>query len=109
MKREETNDIVQNLYIALAEVGINKKFCKQDVTTKKSTSQRGDVWISLTEYTKKDFEEDIIALIEAKHKKCTIDDSEWLDAKKQGKSKAQKQTLSYYIVTNCKELVRFYN
>ena len=32
MKKEETNDIVQNLYDLLNEVGINKKFCKQDVT-----------------------------------------------------------------------------
>ncbi len=109
MKREETNDIVQNLYDSLAGVGIDKKFCKQDVATRKSKNQRGDVWISLTENNKNNFEKDIIALIEAKHKKCVIDDVEWLDAKEQGKNKARKQSLAYYIVTNCNDLVRFYN
>lgn len=108
-KKEETNDIVQNLYEALSEVGIDKVYCKQDVTTQSSLLERGDIWISLTEYTKKNFEKDIICLIEAKHKKCVIGDAEWLDAMKQGKSKATKQGLPYYAVTNCKDLVRFYN
>jgi type I restriction-modification system DNA methylase subunit len=109
MKKEETNDIVQNLYDALFDIGIDKKFCKQDVTTKKSLSQRGDVWVSLSENSKKDFEKDIIALIEAKHKKCVIGDIEWQDAMTQGKEKALKQGLSYYVVTNCVDLIRFYN
>lgn len=110
MKKEETNDIVQNLYGLLEEVGIDKKFCKQDVTTQRTLLQRGDVWISLSENTnKKEFENNIIALIEAKHKKSTIGDSDWKDAMKQGKEKSEKQGLNYYIVTNCNDSVRFYN
>lgn len=109
MKKEETNDIVQNLYSALEEVGIDKKFCKQDVTTEKSLSQRGDVWISLSEHSHNDFEKDIVCLIEAKHKKCCIGDTEWEDAMIQGKAKASKQGLNYYIVTNCVDSTRFYN
>ncbi|HVI69104.1 MAG TPA: N-6 DNA methylase [Magnetospirillaceae bacterium] len=109
VKKEETNDIVQNLYSALAEVGIDKVFCKQDVTTQNSLLERGDIWVSLSEHTKKTFERDIVCLIEAKHKKCVIGDAEWQDAMRQGKSKAAKQNLPYYVVTNCKDLVRFYN
>lgn len=110
MKREETNDIVQNLYDLLKEVGIDKKFCKQDVTTQRTLTQRGDVWISLSNNSnKKDFEKNIIALVEAKHKKCVIGDYEWRDAMKHGKEKSEKQGLNYYIVTNCNDSFRFYN
>jgi len=110
MKREETNDIVQNIYDLLEEVGIDKRFCKQDVTTQKTLSQRGDVWISLSDNSnKKDFENNIIALVEAKHKKCVIGDSEWKEAMRHGKEKSEKQGLNSYIVTNCKDLFRFYN
>lgn len=110
MKREETNDIVQNIYDLLKEVGIDKKFCKQDVTTHKTLSQRGDIWISLSDNSnKKDFEMNIVALVEAKHKKCVIGDSEWKEAMKHGKEKSEKQGLNYYIITNCKDSFRFYN
>ncbi len=110
MKKEETNDIVQNLYDLLEEIGISKKFCKQDVTTQRTLSKRGDIWISLSENThKKEFEKNIIALVEAKHKKCIINDFDWKDAMKHGKEKSEKQGLNYYIVTNCKDSFRFYN
>ncbi|MFH1824795.1 MAG: N-6 DNA methylase [Candidatus Firestonebacteria bacterium] len=110
MKREETNDIVQNLYDLLKDVGIDKKFCKQDVTTQHTLTKRGDVWISLFgNSNKKEFEKNIIALIEAKHKKCIIGDRDWKDAMKHGEVKSLKQKLNYYIVTNCKDSFRFYN
>lgn len=108
-KREETNDIVQYLYPMLNVVGIERIYCKQDVTTPKSLIKRGDIWISLSKQDHSDFEKSIIALIEAKHRKCVIGDEDWKDAMEQGKIKGQKQGLNYYIVTNCKDEVRFYN
>lgn len=109
VKQEETNDIVQNIYDSLLKVGIDKKYCKQDTSTKNSVLERGDIWISLSEYSSKDFEKDITCLVEAKHRKCVIGDIDWLDAMRQGKSKADKQGLHFYIVTNTKDIVRFYN
>jgi len=110
MKKEETNDIVQNIYDLLKEVGIDKKFCKQDVTTQQTLNKRGDIWISLSDNTNKnDFEKNIISLIEAKHKKCVIGDTDWKDAMNHGKLKATKQKINYYTVTNCKDSFRFYN
>lgn len=109
MKREETNDIIQQLIPAIEKVGISKEYCKIDVTTEKSKNQRGDVWISTVKQGKKDFEDKIIALIEAKHRKCNIGDMDWRDAMYQGKQKATKQSLNYYIVTNCSSEIRYYN
>ncbi|MFC1718748.1 hypothetical protein ACFL6S_34170 [Candidatus Poribacteria bacterium] len=109
MKKEETNDIVQYLLPRLGELGIPIENCKLDVTTEQSGRKRGDVWISLKEQTHKDFEDSIVALIEAKHRNATIGDMDWRDAMHQGREKAQKQGLSYYIVTNCRLDVRFYN
>jgi len=109
MKKEETTDIVQYIYDQLEKVGINKVFTKQDTSTKKTLFKRGDIWISLSEKTKSDFEKNIIALVEAKHKKCVIGDKDWKIAMEDGKKKAEKQKLNYYIVTNCKDTVRFFN
>lgn len=108
-KKEETNDIVQYLLPDLKKIKIPLEKCKIDVTTEKTNKKRGDIWISLKEQTSKGFEKNIIALIEAKHRKCTIGDMDWRDAMRQGKEKAPKQALNYYIVTNCKSEVRFYN
>ena len=70
MKKEETNDIVQYLLPALQELGISHEYCKVDVTTEKSGRKRGDVWISLSRQESSNFEGDIIALNEAKHRLC---------------------------------------
>jgi len=109
MKKEEANDIVQYLIPALERAGISKENYKIDVTTEKSGKKRGDVWISLKKQTDKDFEKNIVALIEAKHRNSTIGDIDWRDAMHQGKEKALKQRLNCYIVTNCKSDFRFYN
>ena len=109
MKKEETNDIVQFLIPYLEKIGIVRQQCKIDVTTEKTSTKRGDVWISKNEQTHKDFEKNIVALIEAKHRNCKIGDMDWRDAMRQGKEKAGRQRLTYYIVTNCISDFRFYN
>ena len=109
MKKEETNDIVQFLIPSLENIGIVHQQCKIDVTTEKTGKKRGDVWISREEQTDKDFEKNIVALIEAKHRNCEIGDMDWRDAMKQGKEKARRHGLNYYIVTNCTTNFRFYN
>ncbi len=109
MKKEEINDIVQYLIPKLEKLGISKENCKIDVSTEKSGNKRGDIWISLKKQTEKDFEKNIIALIEAKHRNSIIGDIDWRDAMRQGKEKSLKQGLNYYIITNCKSDVRFYN
>lgn len=109
MKKEETNDIVQYLIPQLEALEIGRDNCKIDVTTEKSGRTRGDIWISLRKQDDIHFERNIIALIEAKHKKTIIGDMDWRDAMRQGKEKSEKQGLNYYIVTNCVDEIRFYN
>lgn len=109
MKKEETNDIIQFLIPSLENIGILRQQCKVDVTTEKTGKKRGDVWISRTKQIHKAFEKNIVALIEAKHRNCEIGDMDWRDAMKQGKEKARRHGLNYYIVTNCTANFRFYN
>jgi len=109
MKKEETNDIVQFLIPFLVNIGIVHQQCKIDVTTEKTGKKRGDIWISKEKQIDKDFEKNIVALIEAKHRNCEIGDIDWRDAMKQGKEKAKMHDLNYYIVTNCTTNFRFYN
>jgi len=108
MKKEETNDIVQFLIPKLKNL-FPIEHCKIDVTTEKTGKKRGDIWVSTKKQGNKDFEENITGLIEAKHKNSTIGDMDWRDAMKQCKEKSLKQGLDYYIVTNCRSEVRFYN
>ncbi len=110
MKKEEANDVVQFLIPKIEETGISKAYCKVDVTTERTGRKQGDVWISKHPQTEtKKFENNIVALIEAKHRNCIIGDIDWRDAMRQGKEKALKQNLAYYIVTNCISDFRFYN
>lgn len=109
MKKEEANDIVQYLLPKLEKEGIKQYYCKIDVTTKKSVLQRGDIWVSLKKHDSNDFEKNVVALIEAKHKNANIGDMDWRDAMRHGKEKATKEGLSYYIVTNCRDSFRYYN
>ncbi len=74
MKKEETNDIIQYLMPQLEVLDISRENCKIDVTTEKSGQKRGDVWISLEIQGNRYFEQNIVALIEAKHKKTIIGD-----------------------------------
>ena len=109
MKKEETNDIVQYLIPKLEENGIAKDYCKVDVTTEKTGNKRGDIWVSKKKQTDGNFEKNIIALIEAKHRNCINGDMDWRDAMRQGKEKAIRQRLTFYMVTNCISDFRFYN
>ena len=109
MKKEEANDIIQYLIPSLVKVDIIRQHCKIDVTTEKTGKKRGDIWISKNKQIHKNFEKNIIALVEAKHRNCEIGDIDWRDAMKQGKEKARMHSLNYYIVTNCTTNFRFYN
>ncbi len=109
VKKEETNDIVQFLLPQLKDVGIEKEYCKIDVTTESSGNKRGDIWISLVPQSDRKFEKKIICLIEAKHRNSTTGDIDWRDAMSQGKEKALRQGLKYYVVTNCRSDTRYYN
>ena len=109
IKKEETNDIVQLLLPQLKQHSIPPENCKLDVTTEKNGNKRGDIWISLKKHNEKKFEDNIIALIEAKHKNATIGDMDWRDAMRQGREKSLKQGLPFYIVTNCRSEIRFYS
>ena len=109
IKKEETNDIIQFLLPQLKQSGIPLENCKIDVTTEKNGNKRGDIWISLKKYNEEKFEENIVALIEAKHKNAIVGDIDWRDAMRQGREKGLAQSLPYYIVTNCRNDVRFYN
>ena len=110
MKKEEMNDIYQYFTPQLLDANIEIKNCKIDVTTSNSNKQRGDIWISSEDQknTKK-FEENIICLIEAKHRNANIGDFDWKDAMDQGHKKALKQKLNYFVVTNCMDKTRYYN
>lgn len=73
-------------------------------------SKRPDLLISEFEYdgTNDDqFIQNLVAYAEAKDD-CAVDDNDWKDAMKQGKAKAPKLGLPYFIVTNCKTTY-FYN
>ncbi|MBU1318797.1 MAG: SAM-dependent methyltransferase [candidate division Zixibacteria bacterium] len=108
-KRQEANDVVQFLLPELEKAGIARANMKVDVTTQRSGLKRGDVWVSRFPQSDKRFEKGIIALIEAKHRNASVGDIDWRDAMRQGKEKAPRQGLSYYIVTNCITDYRYYN
>ncbi len=73
-------------------------------------STRPDLLISEFEFDGSNdgqFIENLVAYAEVKDD-CSFDDRDWKDALKQGKQKAPKLKLPYFIVTNCKMSV-FYN
>lgn len=67
------------------------------------------MWVSKKSQRLPEFEKNLIALIEAKHKNTVIGDIEWREAMKHGREKAKTQGLNYYVVTNCRSETRFYN
>ena len=72
--------------------------------------ERPDLLISEFEFdgtNEKQFVENLVAYAEVKDN-CSVDDGDWRDALKQGRKKAAKLSLPYFIVTNCKSSV-FYN
>ena len=73
-------------------------------------SKRPDLLISEFEFdgsNEKQFISNLIAYAEAKDN-CSVNDTNWKDAVRQGREKAPKLGLPYFIVTNCKTSV-FYN
>jgi len=73
-------------------------------------SKRPDLLISEFEFdgsNDKQFVGNLVAYAEVKDN-CSVGDMDWKDAVKQGRGKAPKLGLPYFIVTNCKTSV-FYN
>ena len=73
-------------------------------------SQRPDLLISEFEFDGSNttqFIHNLVAYAEVKDN-CSVNDADWKDAIGQGKTKAQRLSLPYFIVTNCKTSV-FYN
>ena len=71
-KKQETSNIIHNLLPYLEAVNIPIINIKVDVSTKKTSPLRGDVWISKEPSNSHLWEKNIIALIEAKTKDTTV-------------------------------------
>jgi len=97
--------------VLVAQLSIPLRQIVNDTTFSKYTgSKRPDILISEFEYdgTNEDqFVANLVAYAEAKDN-CSIGDKDWKDAFKQGKQKAKKLGLPFFIVTNCKVSI-FYN
>ena len=97
--------------VLVAQLSIPFRQIVNDTTFSKYTgSKRPDILISEFEYdgsNDEQFVENLVAYAEAKDD-CNVDDKDWKDALKQGKIKAVKLKLPYFIVTNCKTTY-FYN
>ena len=97
--------------VLVAQLSIPFRQIVNDTTFSKYTgSKRPDILISEFEYdgsNDEQFIENLVAYAEAKDD-CNVDDKDWKDALKQGKVKAVKLKLPYFIVTNCKTTY-FYN
>lgn len=97
--------------VLVAQLSIPFRQIVNDATFSKYTgSKRPDLLISEFEYdgTNDDqYIKNLVAYAEAKDD-CKVDDKDWKDALKQGKIKAPKLGLPYFIVTNCKTTY-FYN
>ena len=97
--------------VLVAQLSIPFRQIVNDTTFSKYTgSKRPDLLISEFEYdgTNDDqYIKNLVAYAEAKDD-CKVDDKDWKDALKQGKIKAPKLGLPYFIVTNCKTTY-FYN
>jgi type I restriction enzyme M protein len=99
--------------VLVSQLSIPLRQIVNDTTFQKYTgSKRPDLLISEFEYdqeTKNDdqYIQNLVAFAEAKDD-CVVGDADWLDAIKQGKEKAPKVQLPYYVVTNCKT-TKFFN
>ena len=97
--------------VLVAQLSIPFRQIVNDTTFSEYTgSKRPDILISEYEYdgtNDKQYIENLVAYAEAKDD-CVVDDKDWKDAIKQGKTKAPKLGLPYFIVTNCKTTY-FYN
>lgn len=96
--------LVSQLSIPLRQIVNDTSFSKY------TGSKRPDLLISEFEFdgTNEDqFIQNLVAYAEVKDD-CSVDDSDWKDAIRQGKIKSTKLNLSYFIVTNCRTSI-FYN
>lgn len=97
--------------VLVAQLSIPFRQIVNDTTFSAYTaSKRPDILISEFEYdgTNDDqYIKNLVAYAEAKDD-CSVDDKDWKDAIKQGKIKAPRLGLPYFIVTNCKTTF-FYN
>src|SRR5579885_34856 len=114
MVKQEALTVTRFIHeVLVSQLSIPIKQIVNDTTfTKYTGSKRPDLLISEFEYepNKKndtEFIENLVAYAEAKDD-ATVGDSFWHDAIKQGKEKAPKLKLPYFIVTNCKTSI-FYN
>jgi type I restriction enzyme M protein len=97
--------------VLVGQLSIPFRQIVNDISFSKYTgAKRPDLLISEFEYDGKNDEQfikNLVAYAEVKDN-CSVGDSDWADALQQGKFKAAKLGLSYFIVTNCKTSV-FYN
>ena len=97
--------------VLVAQLSIPFRQIVNDTTFSKYTgSKRPDILISEFEYdgtNDTQYISNLVAYAEAKDD-CKVDDKDWKDAIEQGKIKAPKLGLPYFIVTNCKTTY-FYN
>lgn len=97
--------------VLVAQLSIPLRQIVNDSTFQKYTgSARPDLLISEFEFDGKNEEQFIQNLVTYAEVKdgCSVDDKDWKDALAQGKKKAPKLGLPYFIVTNCKKSI-FYN
>lgn len=96
--------LVDQLSIPLRQIVNDTAFLKY------TGSKRPDILISEYEYDGSNDDQyiaNLVAYAEAKDN-CVVNDNDWNDAIAQGKEKAKKLNLPYFIVTNCKTTY-FYN
>jgi type I restriction-modification system DNA methylase subunit len=114
MGKQEALTVTRFIHeILVSQLAIPIKQIVNDTTfTKYTGSKRPDLLISEFEYDTKrkndvEFIENLVAYAEAKDD-AVIGDIFWNDAMTQGKGKAIKLKLPYFVVTNCKISI-FYN
>lgn len=96
--------LVSQLSIPLRQIVNDTSFSKY------TGSKRPDLLISEFEFdgtNEEQFIKNLVAYAEVKDE-CSVGDSDWNDAIKQGELKSEKLRLPFFIVTNCKTSV-FYN
>ena len=97
--------------VLVGQLNIPLRQIVNDTTFQKYTgAKRPDLLISEFDYDGSNddqFIRNVVAYAEVKDN-CSVEDADWQDAKTQGKVKAAKLGLPYFVVTNCQTSV-FYN
>jgi type I restriction-modification system DNA methylase subunit len=93
--------------VLVAQLSIPLRQIVNDTTFARYTgSKRPDLLVSEFEYdivkkNETEFIENLVAYAEVKDD-CPVDGKDWKDGKKQGRAKAARLKLPYFIVTNCR-------